>query len=112
MKVKVKLSNDELMAANKLLQKLYDLQFQQFQSNQKVFISIGLELADKFDKKYKSTIKSASLFNQKTKIGFTLKYYEAWALNSICIELFSWSENDFQKRQLQNIINKLDKWVK
>lgn len=112
MKTKLKFTNDELIAANKLLQKLYDLPFNQFESTQKIFVSIGLDLADKFDKKCKSIIKKANLFEQEKKHDTTLKFHEAWALKNICVELFSWSENEYQKTQLQNIINKLDKWTK
>ncbi len=112
MKIKLKFTNDELIAANTLLQKLYDLPFNQFESPQKIFVSIGVDLADKFDKKTKSIIKKSSLFTQKKKYDTTLKYHEAWALKNICIELFSWSENEYQKLQLENIISKLDKWTK
>lgn len=108
MKVKFKLSIDQLIALSKLLLKLYDFELTQLEQQQKVAFSIGLRLSDKFDKKRKDIQKKASLFDVKKKISFTLDYYEAWALKQMCIELISWSENNYQKLAIQQIINKLD----
>lgn len=108
MKIKFKLSIDQLIALNKLLLKLYEFDLTLLKQQQKVVFSIGLRLSDKFDKKRKDIQKKSSLFDTKKKISFTLDYYEAWSLKGICVELITLSETDYQKLSIQQIINKLD----
>lgn len=108
MKVVLKLNQDQLIAVSSLLVKLYDLNFNEVDKAQKVAVSVGLRLADAFDKKRKTNLKKSDLFDQKKQIKFTLDYYEAWALKNLCVELFSWIDTDFKKFCVQKVIEKLD----
>ena len=101
MKIEFKTSNDCLMAINKILQEIYKLPVS-LDTRENVYKSIGFDLADKFDAKYKSQIKKANLFENK-KIKVSLKYHEAWALEAI---IRDWSDNlnnDYQKSLLSNL---------
>ncbi len=81
MKVELRLTADSIVAVNQLLQNIYELTATS--KHEKVYRSIGFELADKFDSKAKSLIKKTSLFDTKKKHKITLKFYEAWALEII-----------------------------
>ncbi len=109
MKVKLNIKLDELVAIQKITQKLYDLDFSAFDKNEKIAVSIGLILADKFDKKLKTIKKKFDLFEVKKPIKFTFDFYEAWALKQLCIELYGMGESDYSKLGIQNVINKLDR---
>ena len=76
MKIELKLNNDSIIAVNELLSYIYDME----RSNDKkvnVNLSIGYDLADKFDSKAKQLVKKATLFDTKKKHKITLKYHEA-----------------------------------
>lgn len=114
MKIQIKISDNELIAANKLLSTIYELygyNYNQFTKEQKLMMSFFVDLSEFFEKKYRAMLKKHSLFTQKKLISITLKYYEAWALHQLFIEAFSLAENAYQKHQIQRIINKLDKWL-
>ncbi|WP_306353689.1 hypothetical protein [Flavobacterium sp. '19STA2R22 D10 B1'] len=107
MKVELTLTNDSILAVNELLSHVYNME----KSNDKqenVYRSIGFELADKFDSKAKELIKKSSLFNVKKKYKFSLKYYEAWALEIILKELFSYTNNHYTRLQVNLIIDRLN----
>ncbi|WP_299134610.1 hypothetical protein [uncultured Tenacibaculum sp.] len=108
MKVKLSIKINELISLQKITQKLYDLDFSVFDTNEKVAVSIGLHLADKFDKKLKTIRKKLDLFEADKPIRFTFDFYEAWALKKLCIELYGFGDNEFTKLGIQNVINKLD----
>ncbi|WP_271406963.1 hypothetical protein [Tenacibaculum soleae] len=109
MKVKLNLNINELIALYKITDKLYDLNFMLLESEEKVAVSIGLILADKFDKKYKTIQKKLDLFEAKKPIKFTLDFYEAWALKKICIQLILITESALEKISIQKVISKLDR---
>jgi len=110
MKIDIKINNDELIATNNLLQKCYqDTDCLTLEA--KVFKSIGLQLADMFEKKCKKKIKDGDLFDQKKQIKIGLKFYEAWALKEIIRNFIHLSETTFQHHQIQRVINKLDKKI-
>ncbi|WBX78331.1 hypothetical protein PG911_08735 [Tenacibaculum ovolyticum] len=109
MKKKLNLKINELISLRKITNKLYDLNFSLLEKEEKVAVSIGLILADKFDKKYKTIQKKLDLFEAKKPIKFTLDFYEAWALKKLCIELYGIGDTDFEKLGIQNVINKLDR---
>lgn len=98
MKVELKLSNDTLMATNKILKEIYELPLSQVK-RENVYRSIGFDLADKFDKKCKTQIKKANLFDNK-KVKITLKFHEAWALESLIKSLADEIivNNEYQRR--------------
>ena len=106
MKVELKLSPDTILAANKLLRNVFKISFSsEIQEN--VFKSIGFDLSEKFEKKTKSLIKKADLFDSAVK-SFSIKYHEAWALEQIIRDLI-WSEkNTYQKMLLQKLINQIN----
>jgi len=108
MKIQIKLKIDALIAVSKMLESIYNLPFSVTSVTENVYISIGYDLADLFDKKVKTKIKKADLFDVKKETKFTLKYHEAWALKKILIELKPYANNTFIELQLQKIIDKLD----
>lgn len=70
--------------------------------------SIVLDLSDKFQKKVKTQIKKANLFDTNKLIKTSLKYHEAWALY---YTLQDWVLNQSCHRdeiRVQNIINTLN----
>ena len=106
MKVELRLKPDTVVAVNKLLQKVYKMPVSN-DKRENVYKSIGFDLADKTDKKYKSLIKKADLFSDKP-IKITLKYHEAWALEEILMELIVEEDNPYYKMLSQSMINKLN----
>lgn len=107
MKVQLNIKPDTLIAVYKLLQHVYDLDNSQTRL-QKVYSSIGFELAEKFEKLYKSKIKNRDLFNHKKNIKLTLKYHQAWAMQNLLTDLIMLSENKYHQNHIQNTINQLD----
>ncbi|MCD8405859.1 hypothetical protein G1J88_10260 [Tenacibaculum dicentrarchi] len=107
MKIQLFLKFHQLIALHKLTSKLYDLDFLTLESQEKVAVSIGLILADKFDKKIK-TIQKKLFFDTTKDIKFTFDFFEAWALKEICIQLIGTSDSNFNKVNIQVVINKLD----
>jgi len=107
MKIELQLTNDQLMAINNQLQKVYEMPVSTDQ-RENVYKSIAFDLADKFDKKCKNLIKKASLFSQKKKIKISLKFHEAWALQAVLMELIIYMDNEYQKTLIQKTINALD----
>ncbi|TDQ22775.1 hypothetical protein [Tenacibaculum caenipelagi] len=108
MKLVLKFSVDQILAISYLLNKVYELPFNSFGEEQKIAISIGVVLADKFETKKRELKKKLSLINRNNKIQLTLKYHEAWALKNICINQISWSESEFEKLNIQSTIHLID----
>lgn len=109
MKTALKLSVDQVISIANLLNKVYDLPFNSFGEEEKVSISIGILLADKFESKKRDLMKKLDLLNREKKVKMSLKYHEAWALKNICINQISWAETDFQKINIQSAIHLIDK---
>ena len=89
---------------------VYELPFHAFSEQEKVAISIGRLLSDKFEAKKRDMQKKLDLINRNNKLQMSLKYHEAWALKNICINRISWLESDFQKRNIQNAITQIDSY--
>ena len=107
MKIELKLNNDSIIAVNELLNYIYDME----RSNDKkvnVYRSIGYDLADKFDSKAKQLVKKATLFDSKKKHKITLKYHEAWALEIILRELFTYADNHYVRLRVNLVIDDLN----
>lgn len=107
MKIELKLNNDTIVAINELLSYVYDME----KSNDKkvnVYRSIGFDLADKFDSKAKQLVKKSTLFDAKKKHKITLKYYEAWALEIILRELFTMSDDHYNRFRVNLVIDNLN----
>lgn len=107
MKIELRINNDALMAVNELLKKIYDLPIS-VDPIENVYRGIGFDLSDMFDKKARSKVKKANLFDQKKLIKFTLKFQEGWALHKLLINLKPYGENEFIRHQIQTVIDKLD----
>ncbi|WP_281683397.1 hypothetical protein [Zunongwangia profunda] len=106
MKIELKLSPDTIFAANKLLRNVFEISISN-DLRQNVYKSIGFDLSEKFEKKTKSLIKKADLFDSELK-SFTIKYHEAWALEEIIRDLIWNEQNPYQKMLLQKLINQLN----
>jgi len=106
MKIEIHITPDALMAVNKILKRVYELPVS-VNKEEKVYRSIGFDLADKFEKKCKSQIKKANLFDKK-KVKITLMYHEAWALEAIINSLLWIVHNDYQDSLLQSLAHSIN----
>lgn len=106
MKVVLNLNKDALIAANQMLQQVYEMPVSMDQ-RENVYKSIGFDLADKLDKKVKTLIRKANLFD-KEKIKLSLKYHEAWALEAILLDRAPLIGNDYQKNLTQALIHTIN----
>mgnify|MGYP001207949675 CR=1 FL=1 len=106
MKIELQLSNDALVLANKVLQKVYELPVSNVEK-ENVYRSIAFDLADKFDKRVKKLIKNANLFEKRTN-KLSIKYHEAWALQQILLDAEIELQNPYQITLRQGIIDKLN----
>ncbi len=108
MKIKTKINNDTLIALDKYLNQVY--QILPVQGIGKVWISIGMDLADTFNKKVRTIQKQSSIFDVKKKHNISLKYHEAWALKELLITLLQYikKENDLHYVLLQKLFSELD----
>ena len=76
---------------------------------EKVYRSIGFDLAKMIESKYKAAKrKYSNLFDNDKEIKITLKFHEAWALIEILRELVPATVNEYDKNHLQQIIADLD----
>lgn len=107
MKIELKLNSDSILAVSDLLQHLYDLN-PSIDKKEKVYRSIGLDLADKFDTKSKSIKKKVSLFDAQKKHKISLKYHEAWALEIILTELCTLHDNDYNRFRVNLVLVELN----
>ena len=107
MKIELKFSTDAVVCLNQQLQNVYSLTVSN-DKRENVYKSIGYDLADKFDKKCKTLIKKASLFDVKKRHKMSLKFHEAWALQEILSELVDDITNSYQKTLIEKIIHTLD----
>ena len=107
MKVELKLSNDTIIAVNQLLCQVYLLPAS-IDQQVKLMRSIIYDVADRFDKKVKTQIKKASLFDAKKRTKFTLQFHEAWALKEVLQSLYATLSNPYQQSLIQTVINTLD----
>lgn len=106
-KIKINFTNDMAFSVNSILQNIYNPTYT-LGTNEKLVRSIGFELAEKFNKATDKLQKKANFFEVKKKTNITLKYFEAWALHQILIDLISLSNNDYEKLQVQKTLNILN----
>lgn len=109
MDVIIKLNTDQVFAINDLLEKINHLPFYSFNEDQKIAISIGVLLSDKFQKRIITLNRKKNKPKKQKMSRFTFRYHEAWALKNICINQISWCDSSFQKFVVQGVINELDK---
>jgi hypothetical protein len=108
MKLEIKIKIETIFAINRLLQGVYSAEAPSLLT-QKIYGSICFDLADKFDKLQKSNIKKATLFDNKKKHKVSLKFYEAWALHSIIINLLPTVNNPLSISLLQETADSIHK---
>lgn len=106
MKIELKISPETIFAVNKTLRRVFEIAPSNNQ-RENVHKSIAFDLSEKFEKKTKSLIKKADLFDSKVK-SFSIKYHEAWALEQIIRDLIRLEENQYHKVLLQKLINQLN----
>lgn len=108
MKIQTKISNDTLIALDKCLAQVYNITTSPGLS--KVWISIGMELADTFNKKVRTLQKQSNIFDVKKKHSVSMKYHEAWALRELLVVLLEYvkKDNDLHYVLLQKVFSELD----
>ena len=79
MKIKLKLSTDALLACDRLLQNVYEVN-SRLGTEMRVMQSIVIDIAERMGKKARAFIVKQGLFDAKKKHEITLKFHEAWAL--------------------------------
>ena len=78
----------------------------------KEIISICYDLADKFEKKYKTQQKKPTLFDTKKKYKVSLKYHEGWALLKVVNYSLPLTDTPFHRAVLTKIQLQLDPKIK
>ena len=114
MTIVIHLTKDELNLFRNLLNNAYGNSFQGV-ALYNVIHSISLDLAETFDKKFKTIIKKSNLFDFKKKIKFSFKYHEAWALKVFLnneYEIINSACQDWERNVLLKHINNLDQQLK
>ncbi|MCP1997280.1 hypothetical protein [Flavobacterium sp. HSC-61S13] len=107
MKIDLKLNKETLIVVSNLLQELYCLE-NTSNPKQKIYRSIGFDLAEKFEVKAKGLIKKNSLFDLNKKVNMSLKFHEAWALEIILNELCVMLDNHYNQIVVNLIISELN----
>ena len=107
MVIELKITNDQLMVVNQMLQQLYMIS-PKASGEGKVWLSIGLELADSFDTKAKKLIKSQTIFDVKKKKKVSLKYYQAYALERLLDIMIHQLRNPYEINCAQIVMAQLN----
>jgi len=105
MKTELKINPDGIIVLSQLLSGVYTSQ--SFTTLEKVRKCILMDVYDKLTTKAKDLQRKQTLFDTKKKVTFSLKFSQAYYLLQFLnnIDLF---DNEFQKVQIQKIINLLD----
>lgn len=106
MKIKIQTTTDTIIAANTLMQRLYELPFYPSKI-QNVYKSIGFDVADKLDKKVKNAVKKGNLYHN-AELSFSLAFHEAWALEKIVLDLVPDVKNNYQRILLERLAGELN----
>lgn len=107
MKIELKLDNDSIIHVTELIKNVYTTD-QALGKENKMLKSIAYDLADKFEGKYKTLIKKQCLFSNKNKTKVTLKWHEAWALETLLHYLMDLAPSSFAKIKLNQVISQLN----
>ncbi len=110
MKIELRMNSDSILAVNELLQHLYALEVS-VDKQERVYKSIGYDLADKFDTKAKALKKKSTLFDLKKSYKISLKFHEAWALEVILRELFTYTDNHYTRLRVNMVIDQLNQKI-
>lgn len=108
MKIKLKLTPDTIIALDALFDGFTGQPLTGKTNQQKTLLSIAYELGDTFQKLANKVVRSADLFNGKKKIGISLKYYQAWALEQIIRNLINLEDNLYRKNLLQKTADEIN----
>lgn len=108
MEVKLKISTDTLIALGRWISLVNSIK--DSRGINKVYVSIGLELSDRFEKKCRTIERQTSIFDSKKKYSTKFKYHEAWALKELLIGMMTYvrETNQLHYTLLSKLINELD----
>lgn len=108
MEVKLKISNDTLIALGVWFTKVDRLEVSD--GLPKVWVSIAYDLADRFSKSFRKIERQTAVFDQGKRHSYKLKYHEAWAFKEILIVLVPHIqlENNYHYSLLTKVIHELD----
>lgn len=105
MSVKIKFSRPALAIVAGTLQAIYSSKATN--RKERSVLSIGVQVAMKFDKKVLG-VKPSNLFDDKKKISISLLFYEADILEGILLQQIMTVEDPYIKTQIQKVINELN----
>lgn len=115
MKIKLKLSPDQILNIDRLLSSLFgEVKLMASISIQdRVVASLGLELSDIFHTRARKMIREANLFqNNKRARSLTLKYHQAWALEQLIIAgLNKLENNEYRTAILMQLANEINQKI-
>lgn len=108
MKIKLKLTPDTILALDSLFEGFCNNNLAGKTKEQKTLLSIAYDLADTFQKQANKVVRSTDLFNSKKKLGVSLKYYQAWALEQIIRQMPDPGDNEYRKTLLAKTADELN----
>lgn len=106
MKIEIELTKNSIQAISEVLQRIYTLPVS-VDKTEKVYRSIGYELADKFESKSKQVAKKGAQPEKKV-YRITLKFHEAWALEAIMISLMDTESCTYTRFKMGVLIDNLN----
>lgn len=106
MKIELKLLPEEIVVLSAALNTIYNSNADT--RKQKTILSIGYDIADKFDSKAKSLQKKTTLFDAKKKVKMTLKHHEADVLEFILLDQIKYTDIPYIINIIQKTINTLN----
>lgn len=111
MKIKLTLDIDGIIAIDRLLESSYRVMIANKTIDQRVIISICIELSDKFSTKARKAERDHNLLTANKKRSVTLKYHEAWALELVirrALELSEFEYLNYRSNQLRIIADDIN----
>lgn len=108
MKIKLKLTSDELRLIHEKTNPVTALVFNQLSKDKKVSYSIMLDVADKIAPKASTLHRQLSITDGKKKHDLSFKWHEAVALHQFLISIETQGFDHFSQTMLRKVINQLD----
>ena len=106
MKIELNLTAEEIFTISVVLNPIYNAKA--IKREEKTWVSIGLDLVDKFDTKAQTLKKKQNLFDAKKKHKIGLKFHEADALEHILLDRMQYVDLPFMLHQIQKTIDFLN----
>lgn len=105
MKIKLKLDNDSIIHVHEVIKNVYNQNSNTLLGKEnKILKSIAFDISDKFESKYKTLIKKQWLFDNTKRNEISLKWHEAWALETLLHYLMDLAPSSFAKIKLNQVI--------